>query len=113
MDDELIQPTLLRNKKTGRFLIVEPETRTQSDWGWDGSDERMVDYTTKHLLIRDSEYKTSQVLFCTCDPGVIQDLLKDGKCTSPCIEIGFDCYGNKFELSDLEAVTLDATPLIS
>jgi hypothetical protein len=106
LDDEMISPTLLRNRKTRRFLVVGPETTSSRDWGWNGSDEVLVDVIDKHLELRDSEYQTSQVLFCTCDPNVVYDLVTDGKCVSPNIRIDFGWGANKFETSDLEPVSL-------
>jgi hypothetical protein len=41
----------LKHKATGNLLSVEAVSETNSDWGFDGEDERMVDYTTIYLRV--------------------------------------------------------------
>lgn len=95
----------IRNKKTGRLLTVEPGSRKDSDWGYDGVDERRVDYTVLYLWLQDSEYPG--VVFATSEEDTVNDLLTEGKSTTRDIErIDFGWGTSAFTLADLERVEL-------
>lgn len=94
----------LRNKKTGRLLVLDVQAHTYEEFG-------VSEYLTsirKYLELRDSEYNGT--VFVTSEQGVIEDLLKEGKCTYPDIRIDFGWNKTKFELSDLEVVVLTGQP---
>lgn len=94
----------LRNKKTGRLLVLE----MQAEKIWERGVIEEVEGIMKYLELRDSEYPHG-IVFCTNQQSVIDDLLKDGKYPYPDIRIDFGWNRTKFELSDLEAVLLQVT----
>lgn len=89
---------LLRNKKTGHFLCADPVIRAEHI-AW--SDP----YHYAGIELKDLDYEGP--VFATTNLDDAQDLLKEGKCETRKLAIDFGWGQAKFELSDLEIITLD------
>lgn len=69
----------LRDKSSKKLLTVEPDTEVKSDWGYDGRDERMMDYTTVYLRVYLCDVPQYYPAFVTPNKGMAHQLLKTGK----------------------------------
>ena len=90
---------LLRNKKTKQFLRVHPEIREQHNYYEEGVERNA------YLQLSDLGWGP---IYSTDNIDDINDLLETGESSHVNTKVCSD-YGEKFELSDLELVTLEPT----
>lgn len=91
----------IRNKKTGRLLVIGVET--EEDWGY--GIEEPVRNVKPYLELFDSSYRG--IIFVASDISIVEGLIESGRCSYPDdIRIDFGYSKTKFDKNDLEIVHL-------
>lgn len=69
----------LKKKSTNQLFCIDPETDTESDWGFDGENERLFDRAYGYLGIYPSDFAESSVLFVTANREMLERLVSEGR----------------------------------